>query len=193
MGELAILALIVIVIWIYAFSGREPTGPMPSPVRIPPRRPNQRSPTRLRDKQDFKLPPSVAPLPAGTIIRGNAYVIDGDTIVIRKTKIRLAGIDAPELHQPWGQKSKWEMVAICKGQTVTAELNGEASHDRQVGICTLQDGTDIGAELIRRGLAIDYTHFSGGKYRHLEKSGIRQKLNWSKSVDNVASNKPNQS
>ena len=33
------------------------------------------------------------------IIRGHCWVIDGDTIVINKVHIRLAGIDAPELAQ----------------------------------------------------------------------------------------------
>lgn len=107
---------------------------------------------------------------------GRAYVIDGDTIVIKRRKIRLAGIDAPELDQAFGQKSKWAMVDICKGQVITARLNGETSHDRLVGTCFLPDGRDIGAELIKRGLALDWTHYSGGKYRHLEPRGIRRQL-----------------
>ena len=109
-------------------------------------------------------------------LKGHAHVIDGDTIVIRGTKIRLAGIDAPELDQPWGQKSKWEMVRICKGSVITAKLNGETSHDRLVGTCHLPTGEDIGAELIKRGLALDWPLFSQGKYRHLEPHGARQKL-----------------
>ena len=38
---------------------------------------------------------------------GKAHVIDGDTIVVKRQKIRLAGVNAPELDQAWGQKSKW--------------------------------------------------------------------------------------
>lgn len=53
---------------------------------------------------------------------------------------------------------------------------GETSHDRLVGTCYLSDGTDIGAELIKQGLALDYTPFSGGKYKHLEVPGMRRKL-----------------
>jgi len=114
------------------------------------------------------------------VLQGKCHVIDGDTIVIRRTKIRLAGIDAPELHQPWGQKAKWTMVEICKGQIITAELNGEQSYDRLVATCFLPDGRDIGAELIMRGLALDWTEISGGKYRHLEPRGIRRKLRWAR-------------
>ena len=109
-------------------------------------------------------------------LRGKCYVIDGDTIVIQRTKIRLAGVDAPELDQPWGQTAKWAMVALCRGQIVTAKLNGGSSKDRLVATCYLPDGRDIGAELIRQGLALDWAHFSGGKYRSLEPKGVRQKL-----------------
>lgn len=109
-------------------------------------------------------------------ITGRCFVIDGDTIIIKRTKIRLAGIDAPELDQPWGQKSKWAMVSICKGKTITARLTGETSHDRQVATCFCPQGNDIGAELIKQGLALDWALFSGGKYRHLEQKGVRQKM-----------------
>jgi len=116
------------------------------------------------------------PIPESLVLTGKAYVIDGDTIRIQKTKIRIAGVDAPELNMPWGQKSKWAMVAICKGQTITVKLDGERSYDRLVGTCFLPDGRDIGAELIKQGLALDLPHFSGGKYRHLEPADARRKL-----------------
>ena len=125
-------------------------------------------PTEIRD--------SASPAPVAGIISGKCHVIDGDTIVIRRTKIRIAGINAPELHEPWGQKSKWAMVEICRGQIITAELSGEQSYDRLVATCYLPDGCDIGAELVKQGLALDGGHFSQGKYRHLEPTGARRKL-----------------
>ena len=57
-------------------------------------------------------------------ITGRAYVIDGDTIVIKKTKIRLAGIDAPELDEPWGQVAKSAMIRICQGGAIRAVFDG---------------------------------------------------------------------
>ena len=115
-------------------------------------------------------------IPKTGVITGKCYVIDGDTVIIKRTKIRLSGIDAPELDQPWGQKSKWAMVGICKGHVITAKLNGERSHDRLVATCYDADGRDIGAEIIKQGLALDWRKFSGGKYRHLEPQGVRNKL-----------------
>ncbi|MCV6598220.1 MAG: thermonuclease family protein [Mangrovicoccus sp.] len=96
--------------------------------------------------------------------------------MISGTKIRLAGIDAPELHHPYGQKAKWAMVRICKGQEITAVLNGEESYDRLLASCFLPDGRDIGAELIKQGHALDYTYYSKGKYRGLEAPGARERL-----------------
>ncbi|MEQ6201846.1 thermonuclease family protein [Sulfitobacter sp. HNIBRBA2951] len=122
---------------------------------------------------DHAEPPA---FPLSMALEGPAYVIDGDTIVVSKIKIRLAGIDAPELDRPWGQKAKWEMVRICKGHVIRAELTGDTTYDRLVGTCYLPDGTDIGAEIVKAGLALDGGYYSEGKYRHLEPAGIRRKL-----------------
>jgi micrococcal nuclease len=111
-----------------------------------------------------------------TVLAGPCWVIDGDTIVINKVHVRLAGIDAPELDHPWGQRSKWALVQLCKGQTVTARIKPGLSYDRLVAECFLPDGRDLAAELVRAGLALDWPVFSGGKYRHLEPAGARRKL-----------------
>jgi len=116
------------------------------------------------------------PVPTSRKISGRAWVIDGDTIKIGLVKIRIAGIDAPELDEPWGRKSKWAMVNMCKGQVIHVSLTGETSYDRLVGTCHLTDGTDIGAELIKGGLALDGGYYSKGKYLHLEPEGARQRL-----------------
>lgn len=109
-------------------------------------------------------------------IRGRAWVIDGDTIDINGTRIRLAGIDAPEMDHPHGKSAKWALANLCKGQEVRAVFEGDMSHDRTVATCYLPDGRDLSAELVQAGLAIDWPKFSGGKYRHLEPEGIRKKL-----------------
>jgi micrococcal nuclease len=109
-------------------------------------------------------------------IRGRAWVIDGDTIDINGTRIRLAGIDATEMDHPYGTSAKWALANVCKGHEVRAVFEGDMSHDRTVATCHLPDGRDLSAELVQAGLAIDWPKFSGGKYRHLEPDGIRKKL-----------------
>lgn len=111
-----------------------------------------------------------------SVLRGRAYVVDGDTLVIQKTQIRLFGVDAPEINHPYGQKAKWALVSLCKGQTIQVESTGQDDHGRIVARCYLQDGRDVSAEMVKLGLAIDWPKFSGGKYRELELPDVRKKL-----------------
>lgn len=121
-------------------------------------------------------PPRPAVAVAGQILKGRCFVIDGDTIVIDKTHIRLAGIDAPELDHPYGKKAKFALAALCKGQVVTARISGDVTYERVVAHCSLADGTDLSAALVAQGLALDWAKFSGGAYRHLEPADARKKL-----------------
>ena len=121
-------------------------------------------------------------LPASAeTISGPVRVIDGDTIVVGQTHVRLNGVDAPEVihpHHPtddaFGPESRDEMRAIIGDQVLHCELNGERSYERLVGVCYLPDGTDIGAEIIKRGLALDCARWSFGRYRALEPDGVRE-------------------
>ena len=123
----------------------------------------KRRPSRPRQHEPFVVittpAPSRTPMPlppAPTVLRGRCWVVDGDTIVIDKTHIRLAGIDAPELDHPYGKQAKWAMVQLCKGQTVTARIRPELSYDRVVAECSLPDGRDLAAEMVRAGMALDW-------------------------------------
>lgn len=110
------------------------------------------------------------------MISGPARIVDGDTLVIKKTQIRLFGVDAPEMNHPYGKKAKWELVKLCKGQTVRAETTDQDAHGRTVAKCTLPDGRDLSAEMVKAGLAIDWPKYSGGKYRPLEVPDARKKM-----------------
>jgi len=140
------------------------------------KRPRRRPTKRRRQEPRIILDHSAPPPAASAVLRGRCRVIDGDTIEVQKLRIRIAGIDAPELDHPWGQRSKWALVELCKGQNVTVRLRPELSYDRVVGECFLDDGRDLAAELVRSGLALDWPKFSGGKYRHLEPADARRKL-----------------
>ena len=109
-------------------------------------------------------------------LRGSAWVIDGDTIDLAGTRIRLAGIDAPEMDHPYGKKAKWTLVSLCKDQPVRAVFDEDMSHGRVVATCYLPDGRDLSAEMVKAGMAIDWPKFSRGKYSGLELPGIRKKL-----------------
>jgi micrococcal nuclease len=109
-------------------------------------------------------------------LKGRCYVVDGDTITIGNKNIRLAGVDAPEMDQPFGKNAKWALLNLCDGQVITAEFEDHFSYERHVATCYLPDGRDLSAEMVSLGLALDWRKFSGGKYRHLEPEGVRRKL-----------------
>ena len=179
-GILVFLAIVVFLVYrrsdtpTHRPPGRQPSNHSRIPVHArPPSHPRPLTKATKTNGVEHAPPPNI---PTSRQLKGRAYIIDGDTIVVDKIKVRLAGIDAPELDQPWGQKSKWAMVKLCKGQTIRVELTGETSYDRLVGTCYLPDGRDIGEEIVKQGLALDGGHFSKGKYQHLEHPEIRRKL-----------------
>ena len=116
--------------------------------------------------------------PQLSTLSGACHVIDGDTIVIGKQKIRFAGMNAPELNEPYGKQAKWALVELCKGQTITAYPTGETSFDRIVAKCFLPDGRDLAAEMVKMELALDIPHFPNADYKELETLNSRRKLRW---------------
>lgn len=152
---------------------RRPARPVV--VRTPPQF-AERQAARRQAPQVVLVEVPPPPPPPEVVLRGRCWVIDGDTIDIDGTRLRLAGIDAPELDHPFGNQAKWAMVKLCKGQVITARILPELSYDRVVAQCFLPDGRDLAAELVRAGLALDWSKFSGGKYRHLEAPDARRRL-----------------
>jgi endonuclease YncB( thermonuclease family) len=101
-----------------------------------------------------------------TPITGKAWVIDGDTIVISDTHIRLEGIDAPESDQsctdaqgkPWpcGRTAASELRAHISGQELTCQPRALDKYKRVLAVCTLSDGSDVNAWLVQQGWAIAF-------------------------------------
>ncbi len=116
------------------------------------------------------------PEPTEKVLEGSAYVVDGDTIKIQKTQVRLFGVDAPEINHPYGKKAKWALVSLCNGQKVRAVVTAEDTHGRTVAKCYLEDGRELSAEMVKLGMAIDWPKFSDGKYSDLELPDARKKL-----------------
>lgn len=136
-----------------------PRRPSPSEAIAPKRRPSQPAPFDAK---------TTKPLLDPAIIKGTAYIIDGDSIVIQKTQIRLFGVDAPEMNHPYGRNAKWALVGLCKGKIISAEVLEQDAYGRTVARCYLPDGRDLSAEMVKIGLAIDWPKYSGGIYRAME-------------------------
>lgn len=102
-------------------------------------------------------------------ITGTCRVVDGDTIWVDSTEVRLSGVAAPEKREPGGKQATEYLRTICEGQPVRCDLDGSKTRGREVGVCYV-NGADIGATVIAQGLARDCARFSGGRYAALEKA-----------------------
>jgi endonuclease YncB( thermonuclease family) len=101
------------------------------------------------------VPPAVASA-------GDVY--DGDTIEIEGQRARLYGIDAFELSQtcldargrPWrcGIAAKAALAERIEGQTLQCVVLDEDQDGWYVSRCVGEDGTDLGAYMVRSGLAL---------------------------------------
>lgn len=110
---------------------------------------------------------AVAPAPAAEpTITGPAEVLDGDTLRIRGTTVRLKGISAPEIEQAGGRQASDALQSIIAGRPVRCELTGEKTRGREVGYCSA-GGQDLQSELVRRGFAMACPRYSA-RYVHLE-------------------------
>lgn len=113
-------------------------------------------------------------------------VADGDTMTIltgnnRKIKIRLQGIDAPEKGQDFGNKAKDYLNKLCYGKKVTVKKGKKDMYGRLLTTVYV-DGRNVNEEMVRRGLAWHYKHFSNDtRLEYLERMARKEKLNiWSK-------------
>lgn len=89
-------------------------------------------------------------------------VHDGDTITVRSditTKIRLFGIDAPELKQPHGQASKQALSGMVFGKTVTVTPANKDRYGRTVAQIKA-DGVDVNNRMVEMGAAWWYTDYA---------------------------------
>jgi endonuclease YncB( thermonuclease family) len=128
--------------------------------------------------------PALADTLQGKVVK----VADGDTITIvddlgEKHRIRLAGIDAPEKDQPYGDVSTQSLVELVSGKTVTIEYEKRDRYKRIIGkvlvdppgdvFCMAIDCVkkiDAGLEQIKSGLAWHY------KYYQMEQSEEDRRL-----------------
>lgn len=111
--------------------------------------------------------------PGGTIT-GKAYVTDDDGLRVSGYDIRLAGLDAPEWDQParhrdgnWfchGRHVKSKLIEAIGGKHVRVKVEGYDQYGRVLGSVTY-NGKDVGAWLVRNGLAISAYE---DKYKHIE-------------------------
>jgi endonuclease YncB( thermonuclease family) len=120
---------------------------------------------------------SAAALGLCASLLGFPVAVDGDTIKMNGTALRIYGLDAEELSETNGPRAKDGMIAILKNTSyVKCHLTGETSYNRQIAVCYNDKGQDIAMLMVRDGYALDCARYSGGRYREFEPFNIRNTL-----------------
>jgi endonuclease YncB( thermonuclease family) len=77
----------------------------------------------------------------------------------RQVKVRLTDIDAPELRQPFGTRSKQSLAELCFGKIAALDVRGQDRYQRTVARVTCE-GKDANAEQVRRGYAWTFIRYA---------------------------------
>lgn len=107
--------------------------------------------------------PYTTPKPKMTLAGRVLEVYDGDTVTVldglRKFRVRLYGIDAPEAVQDYGIESRDTLRKLILGKTVAIAVMDVDTYGRAVARITSGE-TDVNREMIREGAAWYYRHFA---------------------------------
>jgi endonuclease YncB( thermonuclease family) len=107
---------------------------------------------------------------------GLPRIVDGDTLAIGSTKVRLEGIDAPETDQVclnangvrWtcGIDARDQLAAHIADREIKCSSHGIDAYRRTLAICYLA-GEDLNGWLVQQGWALAYVKYSSA-YRQVE-------------------------
>ena len=113
---------------------------------------------------------------------GQVSVIDGDTLEIHSTRIRLWGIDAPESTQlcrgedsdPYhcGAQAANDLDRFIARRPVSCNPINLDRSGRTVATCSV-GGADLGEWLVRNGLAVDWPQYSRGRYEAVQREAAQ--------------------
>ena len=103
------------------------------------------------------------------LLQGEARALDGDTLQLGETRLRLHGIDAPELRQTcedsagevWacGRRAASELAAAVADGEVHCISRERDRYQRLIATCWA-DGLNVGQSLVTQGWAVAYRRFS---------------------------------
>lgn len=106
------------------------------------------------------VPPAMAPAGAAPVRATVTSVQDGDSLTVKlpgggaTQRVRLVGIDAPELRQPMGHASRESLRSLALRREVALTCNKQDRYARWVCRAHLSaNGTDLSREQLLRGMA----------------------------------------
>jgi endonuclease YncB( thermonuclease family) len=83
---------------------------------------------------------------------GKAWVVDGDTIRVGQVRVRLFGMDAPEMSQAGGSKAKSHMIRLAGGKPVSVQPVTVDCYGRVVARVAC-GGVDLSERMVVDGFA----------------------------------------
>lgn len=124
--------------------------------------------------------------------------VDGDTLSAqhdgKSQRIRLAGIDAPELRQncrdangrDWscGAAARLRLAALVAKGSVACTPQGEDRYGRLLAVCSAGAIADLGAELVRNGYAVNYSRYTSNYAAAENEARAARRGVWQGSFDN---------
>lgn len=121
---------------------------------------------------------------APAMIAGLGHVVDGDTLDVGQTRVRLEGIDAPEIAQTcqtasgetWncGLAAAAMLRRLAEHKDIACDRSGMDRYQRTLATC-FADGMDIDKEMVRSGLAWAFVRYSKA-YVDVEAMARQQKV-----------------
>jgi len=143
--------------------------------------------------------------PSARALEGKAEVVDGDTLRVGATTVRLQGIDAPESGQTcrdgtgdeWacGKSATRALAELAARRTIRCDPAGEDAYGRVLAVC-MAGQVDINRQLVLDGWAYAFVKYDA-RYRQEENAarkarrGIwrgRSEAPWEWRAGRVASN-----
>jgi endonuclease YncB( thermonuclease family) len=121
-------------------------------------------------------------------LSGVARIVDGDTIALGETRIRLQGIDAPESDQVcldshgarWtcGIEARDRLSEYIVGHAIDCTPNGQDRYQRILAVCRL-GAEDLNGWMVRQGWALAFVKYSSAYVREEESARGALRGMWS--------------
>jgi len=168
-------SFVIFALFCSAYSQIEPIDLSKPPIATPTPTPE----TNYFDEFDLDISNRLAKM-----VRLSGKVVDvhdGDTIRVlndqkQQIKCRFNGIDAPELIQDFGNRSKQSLAEMVFGKQVTVEYDKIDKYGRNV--CKiLIDGKDINLEQVKRGMAWHYKKYQNEQTPEDKKAYAEAEIN----------------
>lgn len=113
-----------------------------------------------------------------------SYVVDGDSVWVlpdeggRRLKLRIEGIDAPEICQAGGPEARDALKALVLGERVLVATKAHDRYGRAIAtVWRAQSRVDVGAAMVRQGWAWNERYGRrAGKYARAQASAKSARL-----------------